>query len=308
MVTKDTNFNPAHAPIIPNGYPDWRIIEESRRFQDRANIELQNDGKNIPQGLVIVNTQVRSFMLLERLHDYLAYAHHELETIIGTKLCTECCCCIRTTPFITRIEAEYIVSVNGYYSQLVDIAEEWLVRDHIEAPTYPRELPGAVGGMMRNLPQVAAETKALHNLRSPFILAPESSIRRYLSGPAVSGTNERGQNWDLLEDTQPLSCATSGVTKASPEWCERHSGIGESYNTRIIGDSSTVRAHAKKLWSYCEKNAPDKLYFGLLPTMLMMVANPVRFEKLAKSGRIALAKLGVVRRVFPPNTFPMTLW
>ncbi len=248
-------------------------------------------------------------MLLYHIRDYIAYPRHEIVSLIGTSLCNEYCCCLHTTPYITRLEAEFITSNNGFYSPLVSIAEEWLVRDHEVAPTYPSEMPGIVGGTIRQMPDIAKQTKALHNLRSPFLLAPNHVIRnQFVSGRVISGSHEHGENWDLLAETQPLSCITTGVTKQAPAWCHRMLGIGEHDGVKRIGDSRSLQRHIRKLWSYCEKAAPDKLYFGLAPTMLLRVANPNRFMHLAKSGKIALAKLGIVAKVFPPNTYPMKYW
>jgi len=316
------HFPKVSFPVEPAGYPEWRRIERWRRAEHRANGILTRElaapnilnreavGAVLRDPISIAGTQVASFILLKRLHAYLSEGKRELESIIGTKLCSEFCCCIRTTPYITRIEAEYIVSRTGYYSDLVDIAERWLTHPHPEAPTYPSELPGIAGGTFRQAPNLVAEVKALHNLRSPYLLAPEHPAHRtrFVSGSYLSTGFAQGQNWDLLEDTQPLSCITTGLTKLSPAWCHRTRGLGESDGAQMIADPASLREHANALWGFCQRNAPDKLYFGMLPTMLMRVANPRRFEELAKSGKIALAKLGVSQKVLPPNTYPIKLW
>lgn len=238
-------------------------------------------------------------MLLEKLHDYIAEARRELEAVIGTKLCVEHCCCVRSTPFVSRIEAEYIISRSGYYSSLVGIAEEWLLQRHECAPTYLADLPGADKGALANMPLVANEYRALARTRSPFLVVPHGAgVERLLIGPWAKNSYATGafvqeEALDLLGETQPLVCATSGLFTSPPEWCHRAPGLGESANVRAVADPGSLKRHYAKLSELVYQRHPDKAQFGLLPAMIVRVANPMGFQRWANEGRIALAKLAV---------------
>lgn len=296
------------APLMPGGkrfipadYPEHRIIDNMRRYESWRN-----------QNLGIQGIQVQAFMLLGKLHGYIKEARRELEMLLGTNLCEEHCCCLRKTPFVTRLEAEYIISNNGYYSDLIRVAEEWLVEDHLCASTYPVDLPAVLGGKptpMSLLPAVAGELRALANQRSPYLIAEHSSAFEKLTiGPWVKTSYAdgsavvRSQNWDLLEDTQPLTCAVSGIFTMPPEHCTRRLGLGETSGTRTIADPATLKAAYADLLKLYDQ-APDKAQYGLLPMMVMRVGNPIGFEKLVKEGKVALAKLGITQ-----GRFPFSLW
>lgn len=292
---------PGSVRIIPQDYPEHRIIDNMRRYEAWKNKNLGVQG-----------AQVQAFMVLRQVHAYIAAARHELEGTLGTPLCREHCCCLRSTPLVTRLEAEYIISCNGLFSHLLEIAEDWLLTPHEAAPTYPSELPAVLGGggtPLRELPAVGREMRALANLRSPFLLAERDSMReRIISGPYAktsyaSGTSlVHAENWDLLEETQPLTCAVSGVFKRGPDFCTRRLGIGENTNTRAIGQPDTLKAVVHELDKVYDAY-PDKAVYGLLPTMIVLAANPNHFRELVISGKVALAKVGIAT-----NKFPISLW
>lgn len=285
---------PAHINALPNDYPEWRWRDRVLAFEDT---DPGHQGR-----------QVKGFMLLERLHDYIAEARRELEALIATKLCTEHCCCTRSTPFITRLEAEYIVSMNGYYSDLIRIAEEWLVTPHECCPTYPADQPGMAGGKLRQMPSLAQEVRVLAGLPSPYLLGRESR-EQLVSGPFArtsfahaQGAYAQAENWDLLESTQPLACAVAGVFRLPPAWCHRKLGLGETVNLRVVADPSTLRqgvGHLEVLY----QQEPELAQYGLLPTMLARAGNPWKFDRLVTEGKVALAKLGLSR-----GRMPFALW
>lgn len=289
------------ASRYPSDYPEWRKIDSLREYEQQKNSELGIQG-----------VQVQSFMLLQKLHAYITEARRELETILGTRLCEEHCCCLRRTPFITRLEAEYIISRNGYYSDLIRIAEEWLVAPHDCAPTYPVDLPAVLGGKptpMKLLPQVAGEMRALAGQRSPYLIAEHSSAFEKLTiGPwartsyATGNATVHSQNWDLLDDTQPLTCAVSGVFTVPPDSCTRRLGLGETAGIRTVADPRSLKQAYGELQKLYDK-APEKAQYGLLPMMIMRCGNPLGFEKLVRQGKIALAKLGITN-----GRFPFPLW
>lgn len=290
MATATAGRFPTTVPIAPEGYPLWRIWDQFKA------IERQDPGH---QG-----RQVRGFMLLQRLHEYCAEARRELSTLLGTALCTEHCCCTRSTPFITRLEAEYIVSQSGYYSSLICIAEDWLLTPHACAPSYPTEQPGAVGAKM--LPGIGQELRALASLPSPYLLGQESR-EKIVIGPwsrtsFATGAYAQAENFDLLEETQPLSCAVSGVFRLPPAWCHRKLGLGETGNLRTVADPSTLQQGVALLESLYHEE-PELAQYGLLPTMLARAGNPWRFDALVAGGKVALAKLGLSR-----GRMPFALW
>lgn len=288
--------------LIPADYAPHRIIDNMRRYE-----RWRNDGNIGVQGV-----QVQAFILLRSLHAYIADARRDLENILGTRLCVEHCCCLRSTPMITRLEAEYIISSTGYYSDLLRIAEEWLLEEHACAPTRPVDLPAVLGGSpvpIAMLPQVAAEMRALAGQQSPYLIAEHSSaFERLTVGPwartsyATGNAVVHAQNWDLLDDAQPLTCAVSGVFVVPPEHCTRRLGFGETAETRTVADPSTIKAAHKDLMKLYAQ-APEKAQYGLLPMMILRAGNPIGFEKLVRDGRVALAKLGVTR-----GKFPFPLW
>ena len=291
-----------HKNGLPEGYPQWRWLDYLHDFEQWKNA---NPG--------IHGLQVQAFILLAKLHDYIAYARHELEVVLGAPLCQEHCCCLSKTPFVTRLEAEYIIANTGYYSSLLEIAEEWLLTPYEEAPTLPADIPAIAGGKavpMRELPQVAQEAKALFRMRSPFLLSERLTAQdRLISGPwaktsYVDGTNlYHAENFDLLERTQPLMCAVSGVFTLPPEHCTRRLGFGETADTRTLADPATLQQGYTVLQGLYEK-APEREHYSFLPTMLVLAANPTRFATLVTSGKVALAKLAINTK----GRFPFKLW
>lgn len=255
-------------------------------------------------------SQVQSFIALDTCHRYIAEARREVEQIIGTKLCLEHCCCARAVPFVSRLEAEYIISCTGYYSELTRIAEEWVLTEHPEAPSYPRDLPAVVGGTsLRQLDvagnaRIAMEYRVLAATPSPYLRDNRGHRNRLLSGRWFSsGRPGNDEALDLLGNAQPLTCAVSGVFTASPPWCQRPLGRGESGDARVLADPTSLKRYYQLLLDGTYREYPDKARFGLLPTMIYRVADPAGFERNARDGKIALAKLGIGKG--PP---PIKLW
>ena len=257
--------------------------------------------------------QVQGFILLGQMHDYIAGARRELETCLGTPLCREQCCCLHSTPLVSRLEAEYLISRTGYYSDLVRLAEDWLLAPHEEAPSYPLDVPTAIGGTptpLRALPQVAREMRALAARRSPFVLAERNTAReRLVSGPwaktsYAGGTAQvHAENVDLLAQTQPLTCAVSGVFTLPPAHCTRRLGLGESGNVRIVADPTTLQHYWAALQAIYRR-VPDKAAWGFLPTLIVAAARPMQFARYVRAGKVALAKLVMADAA----TIPPRLW
>lgn len=278
--------------------PEYKYVDHHKAF------ERVFAGRHVGTGPNLPLNQVQSFILLDQMHDYIAGVRRELAVGLGlgTTLCEEHCCCLHHTPLVTRLEAEYIISRTGYYSDLVRIAEEWLVAPHEQAPTYPGELPGVLGGPstpVRSVPQIGREMKALAHRRSPFLLAEhDAGVERLVSGPWVKtsyadgSAQVRRQSWDLLEETQPLRCVVSGVFMLPPPHCTRRLGLGESATARVIADPTTLQRYYGAL-QYLYRKMPEKADYGFLPTMIVLAARPLDFKKYVDSGKVALAKLAI---------------
>ena len=311
-------MRPFELPSVGNGrsksylpyVPDYKYIDSHKAW------ERVSGGRHVGTAPKEQLQQVEAFLLLGELHDYIRDAGRELAAAIGTPLCQEQCCCLHRTPFISRLEAEYIISRSGYYSQLVALAEQWLLTPHEEAPTYPGDQPQILGGTptpLALLPQIGQELRALAGMRSPFVLAEADSGReRIVSGRFVQTSMAGGtalvhrENRDLLAgppETQPLICAVSGVFRLPPAHCTRRLGLGETAQVRLVADPRTVQRYYQELLAMYRR-LPDKAVSGLLPTMIMLAARPLQFRRHVDAGRVALAKLALG----DAGLLPIQLW
>lgn len=292
--------------------PDYKLIDR-KKSHDRV-----SGGKHAGTGDQVALDQVQAFVLLGDMHAYIKEVRRELEAQLCTTLCREHCCCLDHTPLVSVLEARYQISRAdlgaGYYSKMVEAAERWLLADHECAKTKPYDEPGAVGGKstpLANLPHVAAQMKALHRTRSPFLVVERASgADRLVSGAYhktsyADGTNiVHAENRDILGDTHPLACAVNGVFKLAPQHCTRRPGIGESERTRVVADPKTLQHyHGLLMESYGK--LPGVAAIGFLPTLIVQAARPVQFAQYVRAGKVALAKLVMMdgRKVSP-----MPLW
>ena len=198
----------------------------------------------------------------------------QLEREIGKPVCIEGCgkCCERVVPLASGLEVSYIT---GHLPSLDNSdrvtkrALEWLEDDNPEL----------------------IRTKELR-LGSHEKLQEQVSLLRVGRCPFLLETAEC-----LIYQVRPMACRAYGVTSPSNTWCNRPLAGMESDTFCWTIDRKTpvgeqIQAYVIALWQAIDHfNMEHLKLYGLLPTMVAELLDPVGLGNLHRRGTIQPAKL-----------------
>jgi len=212
------------------------------------------------------------FQALRAVHWAYDLAADQLSQHLGVPLCVENCgLCCKNCVFCYGIEAAYAVSNlfgDGNLKPILDRAEGWLLENHKEAPTHT---PVIGGESIFVNEQLDAEIISLAGSWCPFL----DEDKRCLIYPY-----------------RPLACRAFGVTRTVHQDCKRPLGRGESINKKAYFGGLGA-AEIKSVLDELVKRDPNPIgsKTGFFPTLILAIAQPTRYRKLAMSGKVATAKL-----------------
>jgi len=228
---------------------------------------------------------VECFQALKAVHAAYDLAAGELSRQLGVPLCVENCglCCLVNVPFSYGIEAAYAISnliAENNLRAILDRAKDWLEENQAfteyqkDIPTKHRHLSifGTVEGGQRLeiSPELNGEINALASTPCPFLNQEKRCT---------------------LHPYRPLTCRAFGVTRIAHRDCKRPLGRGEVAKTAYFGGmgATAIKEVLDKLLA--EDPNPIGSLSGFFPSLLYAVAKPTEYRKLARSGKIAMAKL-----------------
>lgn len=214
--------------------------------------------------------QVEAFTHLERLYEGLDLARDEVEQATGKPVCVEKCgaCCMVTTPVVTELEADYIISTlgtNPKFKEQVNNALNWM----------EYSIKGAKSKGLTQGDQLSEEVAITERQRCPF-LAQDLSCSIHESRPAI--------------------CRSYSVTLVPDDWCERPLGAMESRSKRAV--LSSVGPHGKFLKQLQDRAVKASISVGkhtqgFLPLWITRVMAREELKDLIEHGRVSDAKLAL---------------
>ena len=212
------------------------------------------------------------FKALKTVHWAYDLAADQLSQRLGVPLCVEKCgLCCKNCVFCYGIEAAYAVSNlvgDGNLNQILDRVEDWLLENHKVAPTHT---PVFGGESIVINEQLDAEINRLARSWCPFLDEDKRC---------------------LIHPYRPLVCRAFGVTRTVHRDCQRPCGKGESLNKQAYFGGLGA-AEIKSVLDELVKKDPNPIgaKTGFFPSLILAIAQPARYRKLAMSGKVATAKL-----------------
>lgn len=193
---------------------------------------------------------ITEFERLSVAHKILEDAATELGAI--GEVCLPNCarCCMDNTVRVLESEAAYVVSVL--------LAE----------PHKLRKVVAIAAGWLQ-------ETQG-YDMRPPSVLTPDERWREYMravSAPCPFLTGDKGC---LIYDARPVVCHAYGVTRTTGPECPRP--LSKMRPVPYVGGVPEVRI--KSIMGQLSKEATS----GLLPTLVLIAAEPKRVNRLVMQG------------------------
>jgi len=193
---------------------------------------------------------IAEFQLLSVAHGILESAAAELGAL--GDICLPNCglCCMDNTVRVLECEAAYVISVllpqPGKLRKVIDIAAGWL-----------QESEG-------------------FDMRPPSAMSSDERFREYVKSASSPCPFLCADKQCLIHDARPVVCRAYGVTRTTGPEC--HRPLSMKRPVPYIG--GVPEARIKDIMGNLSRGATT----GLLPTLILLAADPKRVDRMIKQG------------------------